>query len=462
MRWLVQVLFMSRQPLIFKLVAEPSDPHEVAREGALAEGSETPAVSPTPALPAASGEPAQPDDRADRMRTTDSVAGPDAVRAAAVAPAMPAPKPPADIVTSELPPSLRARASGLDAFSAERDIRFKTHPPAAARGPSGLAIGVAACAVLGLAGLGYAAWSRTAAAPSGPTAAAADTGEAQFDSQPSGATVVIDGTARGTTPLKLTLPVGAHTLEFRNAGGSRTLPLSIRAGVLVSQYVELQTAAPALASGNTGRLDVSSDPPGAQVRVDGEVRGVTPLTIERIEPREHRVTVSRDGATIYRTVRVAPGATASVVATLAVPVATTGAVGGFLSLAVPFEVQVFEGTQLIGSSRTDRLMLPTGRHDFELVNTSLQFRMPLSVTIEAGQVAAPVVALPNGTVSINALPWAEVFVDGRNVGTTPLANLSVPIGTHDVVWRHPQLGERRQTVTVTAQAPVRAGVNFSQ
>jgi PEGA domain len=70
------------------------------------------------------------------------------------------------------------------------------------------------------------------------------------------------------------------------------------------------------------------------------------------------------------------------------------------------------------------------------------------------------VAAPNGSLSVNALPWAEVFIDGRSVGTTPLANLPVVIGSHEIVWRHPQLGERRRTIIVTAQEPVRVGQNF--
>jgi hypothetical protein len=107
-------------------------------------------------------------------------------------------------------------------------------------------------------------------------------------------------------------------------------------------------------------------------------------------------------------------------------------------------------------------MMPTGRHELELVNSALQFRSPLAVTIEAGKVVTPTVAIPEGKLSVNAIPWAEVFIDGHNVGTTPLANLAVPIGTHEVVWRHPQLGERRQPVTVAAQTPARTGVNFTQ
>jgi hypothetical protein len=60
------------------------------------------------------------------------------------------------------------------------------------------------------------------------------------------------------------------------------------------------------------------------------------------------------------------------------------------------------------------------------------------------------------------LPWADVFVDGRSIGTTPLANVRCRFGSHQIVWRHPQLGERSQTVNVTEHTPVRVGVDFSE
>jgi hypothetical protein len=53
-----------------------------------------------------------------------------------------------------------------------------------------------------------------------------------------------------------------------------------------------------------------------------------------------------------------------------------------------------------------------------------------------------------------------VSIDGRPVGTTPLGNLSLPIGSHEVVWRHPEFGERRRTITVAARSPLRIGMEF--
>jgi hypothetical protein len=53
-----------------------------------------------------------------------------------------------------------------------------------------------------------------------------------------------------------------------------------------------------------------------------------------------------------------------------------------------------------------------------------------------------------------------VWVDGDRVGDTPMGNISLPIGIHDVLFRHPELGEQRQTVTVTLNGPARLSVDM--
>jgi hypothetical protein len=61
---------------------------------------------------------------------------------------------------------------------------------------------------------------------------------------------------------------------------------------------------------------------------------------------------------------------------------------------------------------------------------------------------------------LNASPWAEVWIDGQKVGDTPLGNISLPIGSHEIVFRHPQLGEKRHAVSVTVGVPVRLSVEM--
>ena len=42
----------------------------------------------------------------------------------------------------------------------------------------------------------------------------------------------------------------------------------------------------------------------------------------------------------------------------------------------------------------------------------------------------------------------------------PLGNVSLPIGVHEIVFSYPQLGERRQSVTVTRSGVNRVSVDF--
>ena len=69
---------------------------------------------------------------------------------------------------------------------------------------------------------------------------------------------------------------------------------------------------------------------------------------------------------------------------------------------------------------------------------------------------------PMGRISINAQPWAQVLIDDTAVGETPLANIQVPIGDHQITFRHPQMGERRERVTVRADTPARVSTTFQR
>ncbi|HET7291598.1 MAG TPA: PEGA domain-containing protein, partial [Vicinamibacteria bacterium] len=53
-----------------------------------------------------------------------------------------------------------------------------------------------------------------------------------------------------------------------------------------------------------------------------------------------------------------------------------------------------------------------------------------------------------GLLQLAVRPWAEVSVDGRVIGTTPLDRLSLAPGVHNVTLRHPGYQPLSRTVTV--------------
>ena len=135
---------------------------------------------------------------------------------------------------------------------------------------------------------------------------------------------------------------------------------------------------------------------------------------------------------------------------------------GGIRLSSPIDLEVYEGDTRLGSSATGIVSAPAGRRELDLVNSVLGFRVRQVVDIKAGQVVPLSVTPPNGLISINAVPWAEVLIDGKVVGETPIGNLSVPLGNHEIIFRHPQFAELRQTAMVRSDVVTRVSVNLQR
>ena len=280
------------------------------------------------------------------------------------------------------------------------------------------------------------------------------TGTFSVSTNPVGAQLFVDGQSRGVTPLTLALNPGPHSVELRtDSGEPRTMPITIAAGQQISQYVELPRSVAAF-----GQLQIRTEPAGAQVTIDGAVKGKAPLLIDALTPGEHAIVLESDIATVKQTVTIEAGQTASLV----VPIAPAeGApVSGWVSVQAPVELQLFENKKMLGTTLSDRIMVSAGRHEIEIVNETLGYRVVRTVQVPPGKVAPITMNWPTGSIAVNAMPWAEVWVEGQRMGETPIGNLTLPIGPHEIVFRNPELGEQRQAVTVTLKAPARVSVDL--
>jgi hypothetical protein len=289
----------------------------------------------------------------------------------------------------------------------------------------------------------------TSGMPSAPT------GTLSINSNPPGAQVIVDGDSRGVTPLAVSLKAGSHVVELRGAGEPRTVPVTIAAGSQVSQYIELPKSVNAF-----GQLQIRTEPAGAQVTVDGIVRGRAPVLVEALAAGEHAVVVESDAATVKQSVTVEAGSTASLVVPMGA--AESGPLSGWLAVSAPVEIQILESGRLVGNSQSEKLMVSAGKHEFDLTNDALGFRATKSVQVAPGKTASIKVDLPKGAISVNAQPWAEVWIDGEKMGETPLGNLSLTIGPHEILFRHPEFGEQKYAATVSLKAPTRVSVDMKK
>jgi CRISPR/Cas system-associated exonuclease Cas4 (RecB family) len=276
------------------------------------------------------------------------------------------------------------------------------------------------------------------------------------DTRPAAADVFIDGRRVGAAPLVLTVQPGTHTLTLRNGDAERRVVFAAAPGEQLAQYLDLKAAEPAV---QTARLSIATDPPGAQVAVDGRPRGLSPVMVDNLTAAEHRIMVTSSSGSIERRITLDAGATKELVFSLP---RSPADVGGWVSVASPFQVELFEHGELIGASGTTKVMLPVGRHELVLKNASVGYESGHSVNVAAGRVATIAVVAPQAPLSINAVPWADVAIDGTAIGQTPMGNVMIAVGLHEITFRHPQFGERTQAIVVTATGANRAAVNFTR
>lgn len=113
--------------------------------------------------------------------------------------------------------------------------------------------------------------------------------EVSISSEPDGAEVLIDGETVGTTPAVLEVLQGEHQLMLQQtAFANWQQDLEIVAGQAQDLgTVKLQPAA--------GLLQLSSRPSGANVTLNGEFQGQTPLELEIAPGRSHRLAVFKPG-----------------------------------------------------------------------------------------------------------------------------------------------------------------------
>jgi formylglycine-generating enzyme required for sulfatase activity len=113
--------------------------------------------------------------------------------------------------------------------------------------------------------------------------------EVSVDSVPPGAAILVDGESAGTTPAVVEILQGERQLILQletYADWSQDLEVEAGAAQDLGQ-ITLQPAA--------GLLELDSVPAGANVTLNGEFQGQTPLTLEVSPGRSHRLAVFKPG-----------------------------------------------------------------------------------------------------------------------------------------------------------------------
>jgi len=111
-----------------------------------------------------------------------------------------------------------------------------------------------------------------------------------------------------------------------------------------------------------------------------------------------------------------------------------------------------DGNYLETTPLNRALLLPAGEHVLELKNPNFQTVRQKIVVEQSRSDTIKINLKPdNGFIMVQVMPWADVYLDDRFVGTTPLEKpLSVAAGEHNLKLVNPNYRTMYDTLTVVS------------
>lgn len=271
----------------------------------------------------------------------------------------------------------------------------------------------------------------------------ARTGIAQLESNPTGAYVYVDGKYIGRTPARVELDEGQHFATFYWQNEVDTETFFITAGQTV------------VVTGNFVRksmLDIRTNPSSAQIFLDGNYVGVSPIQVE-VQPGQHTVLATKAGyAPAQQSFTISPGETRTITLNLNPEQATLNI------FTVPSGASIYVNNQYRGIAPPSGLSLNVAPGTYTITARLTNYQdASFTVTVDPGEVRRidltliPIVR--KGTLNIFTNPvGATIYVDGNYVGVSRTGGLSVQVdpGIHTIIAQLADYQESSISVNISS------------
>ncbi|MDD2597754.1 MAG: PEGA domain-containing protein [Kiritimatiellae bacterium] len=255
------------------------------------------------------------------------------------------------------------------------------------------------------------------------------------DSEPAGAEVTTKGVSLGSTPLLVTtLRPGDHRLSISLPGfQTKEIDLTLNGRTPHKEVVALVA--------DSGTLNITSEPAGAEVQINGITRGRTPCEIDRIPGGSVKLEVRQDGYTPHlRDIALAAGERQQV------NIQLEPLPGSLKIVTIPEGARVYLGNEFKGESPHNFVDITPGSYRIR-VELAGHTPMARDIEVEKGTSRTEEFRLTGNTgilTIITAPAGATILVNGKKAGITeadkagtsavsnPLSIGDIMAGEHEV------------------------------
>ena len=247
-----------------------------------------------------------------------------------------------------------------------------------------------------------------------------------------------------TNPLDQTPAALSRSIRVRLRGRRRralvfACMFVVLAGVSLAAFLP-DRGAGASPAGQSATLILNSDPPGARVVLDSEPRGVTPLSLSGVSPGRHMLALRLEGYPDHnRKTLVAAGKSLGICHDFATAKEALIPKGQLVIDTEPRGAAVYINGKKMGTTRLELTGLRSADYTvalslngYESVKKQIRLLPDENLRISLALVEEP----RHGSLTVNSRPpGADVLLNGKYRGSTPLTLGKVPTGQYDVTLK---------------------------
>jgi hypothetical protein len=257
-------------------------------------------------------------------------------------------------------------------------------------------------------------------------------GSLSITSVPSGAAVYLNDQRKGKTPLEIAqVASGDYTIKL-----AKELYYTHEEKFTITDGSDSQR--PIILSPAFGTLTVSSNPVGAEVYVDGQLKGKSPTTVSELPSGEYRLSVQMSlYETLETEINIEDGKTNQRAVVLAPRYGTLNVTGS------PKGAEVKANEKRVGTLPLINFHIGTGSVEIKVeqnnYHSSSQF---LQIETEEHYPLNIDLVPHTGTVlAFSEPPDAMIFLDDKQIGLSPQIIKDVRVGSHLLELKHPSFLE---------------------
>lgn len=298
-------------------------------------------------------------------------------------------------------------------------------------------------------------------------------GSLTVTSNPTGAYVIVDGYNSAITPHVFTgLTTGYHTVEVDYPGYEAYIT-----NVYMDNGAGIQVYADLVNLVNYGSLFVDSTPRGADVYVDGNYQGTSPVTVSSLSEGPHQVELHLAGYEVLTQTEEVVAGQATVANPVMVSYSSSSGVGSIdITSNVPGALVYLDGVYK-GSTQSQNsfnvIAVSPGSHTL-LLSVPGYADFTQAVQVNPGQISyvnavftpsSPVPQSPvtpaTGSITATSVPsGGQVYVDNQFRGIAPVTIYNVATGTHIVNMKLAGYDDWSTSVDVQANQVVQVSAIF--